>query len=177
VAAFTTNPNVFTQSSQSVSFSNNSVGANTFSWDFGDQQSSTDINPVHTYSNTTSGYTITLSATSALGCVDTYELTIEYQEEEIFYIPNSFTPDGDNYNQTFKPIFTSGFDPFNFEMIIYNRWGEIVFETNDAKVGWDGSYGSNGRAVQDGTYTYKIIYKNPKKDERKIVIGHISLVR
>jgi gliding motility-associated-like protein len=177
VAAFTTNPNVFTQSSQSVSFSNNSVGANTFSWDFGDQQSSTDINPVHTYSNTTSGYTITLSATSALGCVDTYELTIEYQEEEIFYIPNSFTPDGDNYNQTFKPIFTSGFDPFNFEMIIYNRWGEIVFETNDAKVGWDGSYGSNGRAVQDGTYTYKIIYKNPKIDERKIVVGHLSLIR
>jgi gliding motility-associated-like protein len=109
--------------------------------------------------------------------VDTYDLTIQYQEQEIFYIPNSFTPDGDNFNQMFKPIFTSGFDPYNFEMIIYNRWGEIVFETKDVNIGWDGSYGTDGRDVQEGAYTYKITYKNPQIDERKIVVGHISLIR
>jgi gliding motility-associated-like protein len=112
-----------------------------------------------------------------LGCTDSYQITIEYQEGEIFYIPNTFTPDGDNYNQTFKPIFTSGFDPYNFEMYIFNRWGEILFETNDVKMGWDGSYGVDGRDVQEGTYTYKIIYKNPKVDERKIVVGHVTLIR
>jgi gliding motility-associated-like protein len=62
-------------------------------------------------------------------------------------------------------------------MIIYNRWGEIVFETHDAERGWDGSYGMEGNDVQDGTYTYKIIYKNPKKDERKVVVGHVTLIR
>ena len=177
VAAFSTNPTEFTEPTQSVSFSNNSVGATSYSWNFGDTQSSTDENPVHLYSNTTNGYTITLTATSALGCTDTYQVSIGYQEDEIFYIPNTFTPDGDNYNQTFKPIFTSGFDPFNFEMLIFNRWGEVVFETHDVKVGWDGSYGIKGRDVQDGTYTYKIIYKNPKNDQRRIIVGHITLIR
>jgi gliding motility-associated-like protein len=112
-----------------------------------------------------------------LGCTDTYQVTIEYQEGEIFYIPNTFTPDGDNYNQTFKPIFTSGFDPYNFEMYIFNRWGEVIFETHDVNMGWDGSYGTDGRDVQEGAYTYKIIYKNPKVDERKIVVGHVTLIR
>jgi gliding motility-associated-like protein len=177
VASFTTNTNVFTEPIQTVSFVNNTVGATTYSWEFGDTQSSTIENPIHTYSNITSGYIITLTASSTLGCVDTYDLTIQYQEDEIFYIPNSFTPDGDNFNQTFKPIFTTGFDPYNFEMIIYSRWGEIVFETHDANMGWDGSYGTDGRDVQDGSYTYKIIYKNPQKDERTIVVGHVSLVR
>jgi gliding motility-associated-like protein len=177
VAAFSTNPTEFTEPTQSVSFSNNSVGATSYSWNFGDAQSSTDENPVHLYSNTTNGYTITLTATSALGCTDTYQVSIGYQEDEIFYIPNTFTPDGDNYNQTFKPIFTSGFDPFNFEMLIFNRWGEVVFETHDVKVGWDGSYGTNGRDVQEGSYTYKITYKNPQLDERKIVVGHVSLIK
>jgi gliding motility-associated-like protein len=177
IAAFTTSISTFTDPTQTVSFSNNSVGASSYSWDFGNQQTSTDENPVHTYSNTSNGYTITLTATSAMGCTDTYQQSIQYQEGEVFYIPNTFTPDGDNHNQTFKPIFTTGFDPYNFEMIIYNRWGESIFETHNADEGWDGSYGKFGIKVNDGTYTYKIIYKNPQIDERKIVVGHVTLIR
>jgi gliding motility-associated-like protein len=177
VAAFSTNPTEFTESTQTVSFINNTVGATSYTWNFGDAQSSSVENPVHIYSSTENGYTITLTATSALGCTDTYQVTIPYQEQEIFYIPNTFTPDGDNYNQTFKPVFTSGFDPFNFEMLIFNRWGELIFETHDAKVGWDGSYGLDGRDVQDGIYSYKIIFKNPQIDKRKIVVGHVTLIR
>jgi gliding motility-associated-like protein len=177
IASFTTNPTEFTEPNQTISFSNNSVGASTYSWDFGDLQSSVEENPVHLYNNTTNGYTISLTAISALGCINTYEVTIGYQEEEIFYIPNTFTPDGDNFNQTFKPIFTSGFDPYNFEMLIFNRWGEVIFETHDVEIGWDGSYGIDGRDVQQGVYTYKVIYKNPRIDERRSVVGHISLIR
>ena len=160
-----------------MSFYNSSVGATSYSWDFGDSQNSTDENPVHNYSSTNNGYTITLTASSSLGCTDTYQVTIEYLEGEIFYIPNSFTPDGDNFNQTFKPVFTSGFDPYNFEMLIYNRWGNLIFETHDVNVGWDGSYGTEGRDVQQGIYTYKITYKNPRIDERKTVVGHVTIVR
>jgi gliding motility-associated-like protein len=177
IASFITSPNVFTQPNESITFNNNSFGADTYSWDFGDGNSSIDENPTNAFTNTINGYTITLTATSPLGCIDSYQTTIEYQEGEIFYIPNTFTPDGDNYNQTFKPIFTAGFDPFNFEMFIFNRWGEIIFETHDVNVGWDGSYSIDGRGVNDGTYTYKIIYKNPKVDERKIVVGHLTLIR
>jgi gliding motility-associated-like protein len=177
VASFTTNPTEFSQPSETVSFYNSSVGATSYSWDFGDSQNSTDENPVHNYSSTNNGYTITLTASSSLGCTDTYQVTIEYLEGEIFYIPNSFTPDGDNFNQTFKPVFTSGFDPYNFEMLIYNRWGNLIFETHDVNVGWDGSYGTEGRDVQQGIYTYKITYKNPRIDERKTVVGHVTIVR
>ena len=52
-------------------------------------------------------------------------------DELIFYVPNTFTPDGDTYNQTFQPIFTSGYDPLVFSMLIYNRWGELLFESTD----------------------------------------------
>jgi hypothetical protein len=52
-----------------------------------------------------------------------------------------------------------------------------VFETFDANVGWDGTYGIDGRDVQNGTYTYKIVFKNPKKDDRIVVKGHVSIIR
>jgi gliding motility-associated-like protein len=177
VASFNASSEVFTQPNESLTFTNNTIGATSYSWNFGDGSSSSDENPTHLFGNTLNGYLVTLTATSALGCTDTYQVGIEYLEGEIFYIPNSFTPDGDNFNQSFKPIFTSGFDPYNFEMYIFNRWGEVIFETHDVKVGWDGSFGLNGRDVKDGTYTYKIIYKNPKVDERKIVVGHVTLIR
>ena len=177
VASFNASSEVFTQPNESLTFTNNTIGATSYSWNFGDGSSSSDENPTHLFGNTLNGYLVTLTATSALGCTDTYQVGIEYLEGEIFYIPNSFTPDGDNFNQSFKPIFTSGFDPYNFEMYIFNRWGEVIFETHDVKLGWDGSYGLNGRDVKDGTYTYKIIYKNPNVDERKIVVGHVTLIR
>ncbi len=177
VASFTTNPTVLTDPIQVVTFNNNTVGASTYVWEFGDGQSSTEENPVHTYTSTTNGAVITLTTISALGCEATHQVSIQYEEGEIIYIPNTFTPDGDNYNQTFLPIFTSGFDPYNFEMLIFNRWGEIIFETHDAKVGWDGTYGMKGRDVQEGVYTYKVIYKNPLNDKRKIIVGHVSLIK
>ena len=93
--------------------------------------------------------------------------------------PNTFTPDDDNFNQTFQPIFTSGFDPYDYTLLIFNRWGEIIFESHDAKVGWNGSYGSGGEIemVQDGVYTWKIEFKVTRNDERKVAIGHVNILR
>lgn len=65
-----------------------------------------------------------------------------------YYIPNTFTPDGNQYNQTWQPIFTSGFDPMNFNLVVYNRWGQIVWESYNPAADWDGTY--NGFPVQDG---------------------------
>jgi gliding motility-associated-like protein len=177
IASFTIYPNAFTQESQSISFNNTSTGAVSYSWDFGDGQESNSFSPDHLFTNTMQGYLVTLTASTPSGCSDETQVLISYNEGEIFYIPNTFTPDGDGFNQTFKPIFTTGFDPFNFEMLIYNRWGELIFETHDANRGWDGSYGMDGRDVQQGVYTYKIIYKNPKIDERKTIVGHITLIK
>ena len=177
IASFYANPPIITDPSQWIQFSNNSYGADNYQWDFGDGGTDDVMNPQHLYSDINDGFVITLIAASDLGCLDTTQVSILYQEEPIVYITNTFTPDGDQYNHVFVPVFTSGYDPFNYEMLIFNRWGEIVFQSNDANVGWDGTYGVNGKQAQDGAYTYKIIYKVLKTDERRLIIGHVNLIR
>jgi len=177
LASFTVSPQSFTDVNQLVNFTNNSQGAVEYIWDFGDGFSSQTWAPSHLYSETEAGVFITLIAISDFGCIDSTQVFIPFDEQEIFYVPNTFTPDGDNFNQIFTPVFYSGFDPYNFEMLIFNRWGELIFETHDSEKGWDGSYGLSGADAQDGVYTWKIIYKNPETDERKIVVGHVTLLR
>ncbi len=176
-AEFTFNPQTFTDVNQQVTFNNNSQGAVDYVWNFGDGSSSEIINPSHIYEETEEGVIITLTAISEYGCMHSVEHFIPYDEQEIYYVPNTFTPDGDNFNQVFAPVFYSGFDPYNFSMLIFNRWGEIIFETHNAEIGWDGSFGPHVGVVEDGMYTWKITYKNPQTDERKILIGHVLLLR
>jgi gliding motility-associated-like protein len=178
VAYFTMNPYRFTQSVETVTFTNGSTGSDTYLWDFGDGNTSTEINPSHTFGNNSNGHTVTLTAISALGCTDVYSVFIPFKEDGVvLYVPNTFTPDGDEFNQTFLPVFTSGFDPFSYEISVYNRWGETVWVSNDATVGWDGSYGLDGRDAQQGVYTWKITYKEIETDKRAFVTGHILLLR
>jgi len=127
-------------------------------------------------------YTIELNFDDGTNCpaLPVFYIVLLYDcEIPIVYISNTFTPDNDNFNQTFKPIFTSGFDPFDYTLLIFNRWGEIIFESHDATVGWDGSYGNSGEVgvVQDGVYTWKIEFKATSNDERRMVIGHVNVLR
>ena len=160
-----------------VEFTNNTTGAISYIWDFDDNSPvSNEENTSHEFDNSeTAGYYVTLYGISEFGCVDSFSVVISVQEELLYYIPNAFTPDGDEYNQTFKPIFESGFDTHDYNFLIFNRWGEVVFESNDHTVGWDGTY--NGKIVQQGTYTYKIEFGMEYTDARKIVTGHFSLLR
>jgi gliding motility-associated-like protein len=122
--------------------------------------------------------TYTISVTQTNGpCQDIEYFTVQVNscDEILYYVPNSFTPDGDEFNNVFQPVFTSGFDASNFHLSIYNRWGELIFESYDASKGWDGYY--NGVLCQDGVYTWKIIFKLPDTDERRILMGHVVLIR
>jgi gliding motility-associated-like protein len=159
-----------------VEFTNQSTGAVTYLWEFGDGGMSIDADPSHFFVTELAGsYTVMLVAYSGLGCADTTYQTFTVTEELIFFVPNTFTPDGDMVNNTFQPVFTSGFDPFNFTMLIYNRWGEVVFETHDASIGWDGTY--NGEYAQDGTYTWKIDFKSRINDKKYVKVGHVNMLR
>ena len=112
------------------------------------------------------------------GCVsfpEDFDITIELCPQELIYIPNSFTPDGDEHNQTFSPVFTSGFDPFDFHMIIYNRWGQTIFESYNHTNGWDGTY--NNQLCPDGIYTWMATYGTPKDGGKRSIMGYITLVR
>ena len=157
IAMFTPSINTFTDLSQEVTFLNTTTGASTYLWNFGDGWTSTDMDPSHIFLNPSQGVDVYLVAFSAVGCIDSLIINIPYEEGLVFYIPNTFTPDGDIVNQVFTPVFTSGYDPSQFKMTIYNRWGELIFETNNSEIGWDGSYGLDGRKVQEGVYTYHIL--------------------
>jgi gliding motility-associated-like protein len=179
VAAFTPSQTQLTTVSTEVVFTNNTVDATDYSWTFGDNSGgSTEFSPTHEFPFEEGGsYVVELVATSPLGCIDSAYATINIVEEVIYYVPNTFTPDKDDYNEHFRPIFYSGYDPYDFTILIFNRWGEIVWESHDTSVGWDGTYGGEGRPVEDGTYTWKIEFKTNQTDERIMVTGHVNVIR
>ena len=181
IAAFAPSINIVTESNGLIDFTNLSIGATDYIWTFGDNSGpSSEENPSHDFAGQNQNtWLVTLVASTPSGCADTAYSTIVYQEELIFYVPNTFTPDNDDYNQTFQPVFTAGYDPYDYVLYIFNRWGEVIFESRDSKKGWDGSYGNNGEVelVQDGTYTWKLEFKVTKNDERKMVVGHVNIIR
>ncbi|TXI88050.1 MAG: T9SS type B sorting domain-containing protein [Crocinitomicaceae bacterium] len=97
-------------------------------------------------------FLITLIAYNDNGCVDSAVRIIYFDNRLVMYVPNTFTPNGDEFNQIFKPVFAEEVTAYNLK--IFNRWGEMIFESNDTNLGWDGTY--NGVLVQDGTYTWDI---------------------
>lgn len=178
LASFIPSPSTVSNLDAYSQMINNSVDGISYSWDFGDGESSFLTNPDHYFPGLDSGtYIITLTVTSDEGCVDQAVSSVKVTEELIYYIPNTFTPDDDSFNQSFKPIFTSGFDHYNYKMLIFNRWGETVFESNDSDIGWSGLYGVDGTKVQDGTYTWKIEFSIKSTDQRKSITGNVNLIR
>ena len=162
--------------STNVFFSNESENSSSYEWLFGDGASSQEENPFHEYpAQTTGEYQAVLVAFNELGCSDTTSHWISVSEGVLIYVPNSFTPDGDEINPLFLTSFIGDFDAFNFEMIIYDRWGQRVFLSNDVYSGWDGTHGGN--YAPSGTYTWVINYKRKENDERQTINGHVNLLR
>jgi len=177
IALFTANPNMISPDNSSVHFFNLSSGATSYQWNFGDDESSIEVSPSHVYDVNEGDYSVTLLATSPLGCTSEYTLTIIYEEDLVFYVPNSFTPDGDQFNQVFVPIFSSAVDQSSYHLSIFDRWGELIFESFDLHVGWDGTYKVNQGMVQDGMYIWKIDFKLKKNDDRRLVTGHVNVLK
>lgn len=178
VASFSTNAISILETE--ATFENTTTGASSYLWDFGDNTTSTNTNPIHTYENPDAVEIIViLIAENSFGCADTATLIMPLEDLLIYYIPNTFTPDNNGFNQEFKPVFTSGFSPNSFEMIIFNRWGEQVFQSQDASIGWPGTYGLGGglNLCQNGVYTYKISFKSSTSDKRTAITGHVNLLR
>ena len=177
IASFEPSSEVFTEPNQALSFWNSSIGATSYVWNFGDGATSNEEGPTHVFQVENQGVDVVLFAFSDLGCADSASFFIGFDPGLVYYIPNTFTPDGDQFNQTFLPIFTTGVDPYNYQMLIYNRWGEIIFESLHPNIGWDASYGPKGNACPSGTYTYVITIKTPSVDKRQTITGHINLIR
>ena len=112
------------------------------------------------------------------GCASPQEqttITIVQCPQELLYIPNSFTPDGNEFNNTWKPIVTSGFDNTSYRMTLYDRWGEVIWESRDINEGWDGTF--NNSIVPVGSYVWTVELKALKTDYRQIVSGSVNVLK
>ena len=177
-ADFTASPTILTSDDPTVNFTSNAQNAAVSTWDFGDGTTAENGQNEFDYTYPfveDQNYTVTLNVVSAEGCTAESQVQIQIKGGIIYYVPNTFTPDGDALNNLFTPVFTSGFDPQSFHMTIFNRWGEPVFESYDAKAGWDGKI--DIYAAPEGTYTYVIDFKTLNTDQIMRVSGHVLLMR
>lgn len=153
-----------------ISFHNLTTNGVSYQWSFGDGNSSTLVNPNNTYA-VPATYNITLIATDAKGCIDSITKPITIEEEYYIFVPNAFTPDGGRFNETFSAS-TVGVQ--RLSVTIYDRWGELVFRSDDINFQWDGLYDS--LKAKEGIYTYKINCLTDSNIELNFV-GHVSLLR
>jgi gliding motility-associated-like protein len=157
-----------------------SQNATFYRWDFGDNSSiSNEAIVDHKYDPNSPGkfkvYLIVSNSPTNMTCSDTAITWIDFPEEVIYYIPNTFTPNGDEFNNTFQPIFSSGYDPQNYSFIIFDRWGQIVFESKNPTVGWDGTYGD--KVLGNDTFVWKLGFKEKANDNEHYTSGHVNLVK
>ncbi len=172
---FSTNPATIFESSVMLQ-DKSSVDVIYWNWysPFSTPSSSNLENPVMVFPEEAGEYPVTLIVENELGCFDTITYVMQIIEDILFFAPNTFTPDGDEHNQIWKPEI-SGIDIYDFELFIFNRWGEMIWESHDPNVGWDGTY--HGVLVPQGTYVWKATVKDPFKDKRKTFNGTINLIK
>ena len=155
-----------------VTFTNNSLNSSYSMFNNGDGQI---ISPFSQYNSeyTREGfYYPMLTVENIYGCYDTLIGELFYEMKYNLYIPNSFTPNNDGNNDVFLP--TINIDS-NYNFKIFNRWGELIFETTDVQEGWDGS-STNGIPLKADVYVYRIVYRDPKRVVKEIK-GHVTLLR
>ncbi|MBI2271674.1 MAG: PKD domain-containing protein [Bacteroidetes bacterium] len=176
-AAFKATPTLTTILAPTIVFTDkSSTDVVKWDWNFGDvyNSSSSKQNPTYTYKDT-GRYEVQLVVTSVFGCVDTVIDYVKIEGDYTFYVPNAFTPNGDGNNDAFFP---KGFmiNPECYKMMIFDRWGNLIFETEDLNVGWDGRANGGKLVAQQDVYVWKIQTCNFKK-ERKFYVGHVTLVK
>uniref|UniRef100_UPI00131DA3FE T9SS type B sorting domain-containing protein n=1 Tax=Brumimicrobium mesophilum TaxID=392717 RepID=UPI00131DA3FE len=176
IADFDFSPATIYSDDPTVDFNNKSQLNAINQWDFDGLGVSSQANPSFTFPlGIEDTYEVLLVVYSDKGCVDSIIKEVPVVDQTIFYVPNAFTPDGNDVNNTFLPVMTVGVDPQNYKLEIFNRWGEVIFESNDYNVGWDGTYG--GKIVKSGTYLWKIRFNEIKTEDDIIRMGTVVLMR
>jgi gliding motility-associated-like protein len=151
VAGFNISGDPFTDSP--IVVSDVSFGATNWQYDFGDGSGALTAEPTHEYTDA-GQYIIVQTVTNANGCTDRDSLLISIEEKDILAprLPNAFSPNGDGVNDVF---FVRG-GPFEtIDLMIYNGWGELIFQTTDPEFGWDGTH--DGKPAINGVYVYSVI--------------------
>jgi gliding motility-associated-like protein len=171
VADFLPSPTSVSIFTPDFNFIDQSQGAMFWEWDFGDLDGSIVSNPAHSYADTGTYY-VSQIVINQFGCRDTMIHPVRVHGEFTFFIPNAFTPNGNGNNEIFMGQGT-GIKTFHF--LVFDRWGNKLFDTTDPSKGWDGKLPNGEKAMVD-VYVYKI-YIHDLNEEDHTYIGHVSLIR
>jgi gliding motility-associated-like protein len=190
VASFDLRPTtVFVPDTELTTF-NFSTGATDYDWDFGDGGTSFDVEPIYVY-KVEGAYDVRLIARNDHGqgvvCTDTLIRKVTAKQGGVTKVPNAFTPNpngpsggnvgaGSGGNGTFNDVFlpiVKGAEEFNMQ--IFDRWGNLIFESNSNSVGWDG-YDANGKLMPAGVYVYKLTVRL-SDGQRSTQIGDVTMIR
>ena len=159
-----------------VQFNNMSTGATSFQWSVQEAPFASTVNATYVFpSEISASYTVCLVASASASCADTACEVIAIEDGLSVHVPNAFTPDESGINDVFRPI-VLGVEPEQYAFMIFDRWGQILFETNDPATGWNGRF-SDGGEVPIGVYVWKLIAKDRITTNRIERIGHVTLVR
>jgi gliding motility-associated-like protein len=176
-ADFAWNPNPADYLNAQITFNNQSTGNVFNEWLFITDAAYTSnaFDPVLQFpQNQPGNYDVTLTVTNKHGCRDSITKVIVIDDVFLFYIPTAFTPDGDGLNDNFKVV-GEGLDLTNFKMRIFNKWGELIFESSNPDTGWDGTY--KGSLVPDGVYIWKIDAQEAHSPVIQRKDGFITIMR
>jgi len=171
-ASIIANPNPVPISESIVHFIDGSSGSNSWLWNTGDGFTTNIRDFYHTYSNLVAqNYHVTLIVSNASGCIDSASMEVVIYPEMKIYIPNAFTPVNTGLNNVFKAY---GEGIVKFEMFIYNRWGQMMFSSQNIDIGWDGNY--INKEAPSGVYVYCVYYKDFLGKEYNKT-GSLTLIR
>lgn len=157
-----------------VVFTDESFDASTWFWDFDTGATSTLASPTYIFPDT-GVYEVAQIVTHPSGCQDTLIQIIDVKPEVRYNLPNAFTPNNDSTNDVFKGVgIMTG--ATNFRMTIWNRWGELVFETNNPDEGWNGLKNNTGKPSPNGVYPVVVTFTGPRGRQFEYK-GVASLIR
>jgi len=151
-------------------FINKSTSGFQYFWDFGDGESSIEENPIYIFKNV-GNYSVSLRVNSHEGCQDSINKIIIAYPELLVFIPNSFSPNEDDINEKFYPVINRILDDYQFH--IYNRWGNLIYFTNNQYDKWDGKF-KDTQATQ-GVYYYMIRFS--LDGVSKLYHGSVTLIK
>lgn len=181
IADFFFSPQKTLISDPTVYFTDQSVQAQQWNWNFGDTKdvSGSNLqNPSHTFSDT-AFHCVTLIVSNDYGCVDTAVHCLFISPfvidsiEYAFYVPNSFSPNNDLINDTFGG---KGIGIIKFDLNIFNRWGNLIFHSQDIDFPWDGKMSGKKENAQEDVYLYQIKITDQFQKEHNY-LGHLTLIR
>jgi gliding motility-associated-like protein len=146
-----------------------------YSWDFGDGSNSAQKSPSHIYAgpNATTPYIVKYTVTDKFGCESTAQKTIRVYSSCYLAVPNAFTPNGDGKNDLLYPLNAIKADKLLFK--VYNRWGQLIFETNNWKQGWNGTH--KGIQQPSGVYVWLLSYVDRDSKQPRQMKGTAALIR